>query len=286
MIRYKTLISFLVLIILNSCNFNNEQKDMNVNSDIKIKNSNIIFLHHSVGKQVIQGGVSKYIYKITKTGNVHKWFKNYNKKHQTNYNFSDKIFPKSEPYGWKNYPYDYYNIWVKNAGNEPYVEEATLEILTEKYDLIIFKHCFPGAKIVEDSQADINSEKKTLENYKLQYLALKEKMLEFKDTKFLVWTNAALVKNGTNPEQAERTAEFHKWVMDEWDEKGDNIYLWDFYSLETEGSMYLKPENARNPNDSHISSTFAKRVYPLFCNRIIDVIQGRGDSGDITGRLK
>ena len=32
-------------------------------------------------------------------------------------------FPKPNPYGWNNYPYDYYNIWVKNAGEELYMEE-------------------------------------------------------------------------------------------------------------------------------------------------------------------
>ena len=36
-------------------------------------------------------------------------------------------FPKASPYGWHNYPYDYYDIWVKHAGNEPYMEEPSME---------------------------------------------------------------------------------------------------------------------------------------------------------------
>ncbi len=35
-------------------------------------------------------------------------------------------FPKSKPYGWNNYPYDYYNIWVNNAGPKPFMKEPTL----------------------------------------------------------------------------------------------------------------------------------------------------------------
>ena len=50
------------------------------------------------------------------------------------YFIEEKIFPKAEPYGWNNYPYDYYNIWVKNAGEQPFMEEPTLEILTKEYD--------------------------------------------------------------------------------------------------------------------------------------------------------
>ena len=86
----------------------------------------------------------------------------------------EMAFPKASPYGWHNYPYDYYNIWVKNAGNEPFMEEPTLEILTKQYQVVIFKHCFPVSNIQPDQDsADINSDFKSLSNYKLQYLALK-----------------------------------------------------------------------------------------------------------------
>jgi hypothetical protein len=40
----------------------------------------------------------------------------HNKKHNVNYQISEIAFPKTRPYGWNNYPYDYYNIWIKNAG--------------------------------------------------------------------------------------------------------------------------------------------------------------------------
>ena len=101
---------------------------------------------------------------------------------------------------------------------------------------------------------DINSEERRLENYKLQYDALKQKMHEFSDKKFILWTPAALVENMTTEEQALRTREFYEWMINEWNEEGDNIYLWDFYKLETEGGLYLKHEYAVSPDDSHPNS--------------------------------
>ena len=67
-------------------------------------------------------------------------------------------------------------------------------------------------------------------------------MRSFPDTTFIVWTGAALTEATTTPDEAQRTREFFDWVKAEWDEPGDNIFLWDFYELETEGGPYMKPE--------------------------------------------
>ncbi len=38
-----------------------------------------------------------------------------------------------------NYPYDYFDVWVKNVGNNPYLGEPTLEILPKEFDVIILE---------------------------------------------------------------------------------------------------------------------------------------------------
>ena len=250
----------------------------------------IMFLHHSTG-QVIWEGKASGLKRITGIFNkyeaVPEWFDNHNKTMGTNYYITGQNFPKAKPYGWHNYPYDYFNIWVKNAGNNAYQEEPTLEMLVKEYNMIIFKHCFPVGNILDSpDSADINSEKKTLENYKSQYLALKEKLLQFPDTKFLIWTAAALVESQTNAEEAARTRKFVDWVINEWDSQGDNIYLWDFYNLETEGGQFLKPEYAVGKDDSHPDKSFAGRVAPLFCQRIVDVIETNGQKTGLSGEPK
>ncbi len=251
----------------------------------------ILFLHHSTGNVIWKGkpkgfDVVKNIF--TDVHAVPEWFDQHNLKNGTSYLIEERSFPKAEPYGWANYPYDYYNIWVKNGGGDSYKEEPTLENLTQDYDMIIFKHCFPVSQVNEDTgNPDINSDEKSLENYKLQYEALKNKMHEFKNTKFLIWTSAALVVGKTDEAQAKRSKEFVDWVRSVWDIPGDNIYLWDFYDLETEGGLYLTPENARGEWDSHPSKSFAAEVAPLFCERIIDVAENEGNNTAITGiRLK
>lgn len=259
----KNLYLLIILLLLTGCRSNNESM------------TKIIFLHHSTGRSVWVGNTNRYEYKLTGQGDVQKFIKKYNRKNKTDYYITERSFPKSSPYGWNNYPYDYYNIWVKNAGNEPFMEEPTLEILTLDFDVIIFKHCFPVSKMVADTgKPDIDSEIKSIENYKLQYIALKDKMHEFKGNKFIVWTPAVNTRANMTEEEAARTKEFYSWLINEWDESGDNIFLWDFYQYETEGGLYLTEENAHSPANSHPSKEFSGKVAPLFGKFIIDVING------------
>jgi hypothetical protein len=239
------------------------------------KKCNILFLHHSTGHIIYHAGEERNLILrklFPKEAFVEKWFSEYNKNNGTNYKIKHQFFPKENPYGWNNYPYDYYNIWVKNAGTLPFMNEPTLEILTKEYDVIIFKHCYPVSNLEQDNRPDINSPKKTLENYKLQYEAIKQKLYEFPQTKFIIWTGAIQVKNNISQDQAKRAKEFFEWVKNEWDQPDDNIYIWDFYSLQTEGSLYLIDSNAQNINNSHPGKLFAKKVAPLFCQKITDVI--------------
>jgi hypothetical protein len=256
----------------------------------------ICYLHHSTGQHIWEGDRSTFLstqfdyishrlgWKFKKSPSLPRLFKKYNKQHKTNYVIDNIVFPKQTPYGWNNYPYDYYNIWVKNAGETPYIEEPTLEILTQKYNVIILKHCFPVSNIIAETvRCDINSDIKTVSNYKLQYLALREKFHEFPTTKFILFTGAAQVKANINNEEAKRAREFFTWVTNEWDVKDDNIFIWDLYKLQTEGDNYFKDEYAVSKNDSHPNEQFSEKVSHLLFNRIIDVIEHQGMKTSLTG---
>lgn len=230
---------------------------------------NVVYLHHSTGENIWNGGVAEYV-------------EEYNSDNDKNYQITELAFPSDE-YGWENYPYDYWNIWVNNAGARNYQGQPTLETLTESYDVISWKHCFPVGMIEEDpGYSSVDDSMKTLANYKLQYNTLRDKMHEFDNTKFIVWTGAALIQSETSVSYAQRAQEFFEWVKNDWDEKGDNIYVWDFYELETEGGIYLK--NSYAAGDSHPNESFSSKVAPYFGKRLVDVIEGRGDSGSITGK--
>jgi len=230
----------------------------------------IIYLHHSTGASVWSGGVPEFI-------------ESYNSSRNTGYQISERAYPDGVNYPWANYPYDYWKLWVDTTGPVGYQEQDTLDTFASDYDVIVFKHCFPVSNIEADSSsADIASETKSLENYKLQYNALKARMRQFPTKKFVVWTGAALTQGETTPENADRARQFFNWVRTVWDEKGDNIFVWDFWTLETEGGLYLKP--VYSAGDSHPNGSFSSLVAPLIGQRIVDVIEGAGDSGSITGK--
>lgn len=233
----------------------------------------IVFLHHSTGECIWKGRTHRYVYRLTRTGDVQRHFKQLNKSNKTRLSISKISFPATA--GWRNYPHDYYNIWIKNAGNKPYKNELTLELLTRDYDVIIFKHCYPASNIMEDTgKPDIDSQEKRLENYKLQYNALKSKMHEFPDKKFIVWTPAVQVKSRITEDEALRAREFHRWILEEWDEKKDNIFIWDFYSYETEGGLYFKEEYSGDADESHPGVEFSAQLAPLFAKFVYDVATG------------
>ncbi|MBV2247084.1 MAG: hypothetical protein KUL83_07960 [Lentimicrobium sp.] len=286
--RFKSILlltNFFVLIFMLTTSCKDEKK-----IETNDKATNILFLHHSTGGVVWKGqetGFKKISRFFTETNALPSWFENYNKENQTNYAVREQNFPKAQPYGWNNYPYDYYQIWVANAGSDPYKEEPTLEMLTPDYDLIVFKHCFPVGNIQPDTgEGDVTSPTKTLENYKLQYVALRDKMHEFPNTRFLVWTAAAHVEGNATIEEARRTREFVNWVKNEWDEPEDNIFLWDFYELETEGGDFLKAEYSAKAGDSHPSAAFGQRVAPLLGNRMVDVLENNGQNTNLKGETK
>jgi hypothetical protein len=200
-----------------------------------------------------------------------------------NYEVREAAFP-NEPYEWSNYPYDYWLLWVKHS-SKGFKGQPTLEKLTREYNVLIWKHCFPGSALEEDTgNPSIDSDAKSMENYKLQYEALKKKMKEVPKVSFIVWTLALELEGNIDEAQAARAREFVRWVKNEWDDNGDNIYIWDFHALESENGLYLKKKYSAGGGDAHPNEGFSKKVAPLLCRRIIDVIEGRGDTGSLTGQ--
>ena len=283
--RSNSIGKIVIIILLSQIAIQCTNKDVHPSNEYKI-----LFLHHSTGEAIWEGGSKSIEIKGIHLGpafDVPKWFKNYNKANGASYKIFSMYFPQNEPYGWNNYPFDFYNIWVKHAGDKDYMGEPTLEMLTKEYKVIIFKHCYPVSGLNSDSnKIDINSPEKTIENYKLQYNALKQKLLQFPNTKFILWTGAVMVQSQMSETNARLAKSFFNWVRTTWDTENDNIFLWDFYELETEGGLYLKPEYATSLTDPHPNKVFAHQVAPYFCQRIVDVIENNGAKTTLTGICK
>jgi hypothetical protein len=257
----------------------------------------IIFLHHSTGQHIWDGkkdnliskSVSKISYSIGKIvenkAQIPKLIGKHNRRTGDKLLIKEINFPKESPYGWNNFPYDYYHIWVNHAGFEHFLEEPTLEILTKEYNIVMFKHCFPVSNIQRDtSAADPNQSYKSLGNYKAQYLSLRDKLLEFPETKFIVWTGAAQVKSLISEEEALKAKEFFTWVTNEWDQPNDNIFIWDFYSLQVNEGIYFPDSSALSESDSHPGVEFATYSGALLVNRIIDIANNNGVNTSKNGK--
>ncbi len=245
----------------------------------------IMFLHHSTGEGVYwEGGVPD-------------WIDDYNSTHGTSYQIFERNYPDT-PYPWENYPYDYWNLWVKGNCDSSNPDIECMNTLTQNYDVIIFKHCFPGAAIEPDSgNPDVTSSTKTLENYKLQYRALRDMMDSYPDNLFIVWTLTPLHRLDTSEDEASRAKQFVGWVKKEFlFEDGilhPNITVFDFWGIVAEDSLNpskgktnclkYEYEGSHLLSDSHPNYDANQAAGPQFAQTIVSAIEsyfGTSDSSD------
>jgi hypothetical protein len=237
----------------------------------------VIFLHHSTGAGVYN------------EGNVAGWIANYNSLNSTNYQITERAFPDT-PYPWENYPYDYWNLWINNQCSSTNVNIQCLGNIVQNYDVLIFKHCFPGADILaNDGNPSVNSSIKTLANYQLQYRALRSLLDQYPQKKFIVWTLAPLHRLATNANNAARAKQFVDWVKTSWlteDGKSHpNIYIFDFFSLVAETNqtpvngqvncLKYSYEGSHTDSDSHPNLLANQTVGPLFSQFIVNTIKNQ-----------
>jgi uncharacterized protein YjdB len=235
----------------------------------------VIFLHHSTG-----GGVYY-------EGNVAAWIDNYNTQHSTSYNVTERSYPNT-PYPWQNYPYDYWNLWINNGCDNSDPDIECLSGLCANYNVIIFKHCFPGSDIVaDDPSPTISSPKQTVANYKLQYRALRDLMDTYPNNKFIVWTLAPNHRLATNDADAARAKQFVDWVKNEWlSEDGEshpNIYIFDFWGIVAESNpspvngkvncLKYDYELSHNDYNSHPNPLANETAGPVFAQFIVNTIE-------------
>lgn len=236
-----------------------------------------VFLHHSTGGAVFGAG------------QVESWISNFNSDNSTNYAVTERAYPNT-PWPWANYPYDYWKLWLDGDCNNNQAGIECIESIANNYELIIYKHCYPGAGIKEDQGSpELNSSVKSLENYKLQYRALRDLMDGMPATKFMIWTLAPLHRLATNADDAARANEFVEWVKNDFlteDEKEHpNIYIFDFFGAVAElsdspenGQQYCLKynfEKSHDGSDSHPNTDANVYAGPLFASAIVNALSGK-----------
>ncbi len=239
--------------------------------------SKIIFLHHSTGANLCE------------EGKVLKWFDYYNSLYDTSHQFFTRPYPGLKPKPMYNYPYDYWNLWVKGADKLSSQQgRPSLDELTSKYDVIVLKHCYPVSDIQKDTGfPQIDSDRKSIENYKLQYRALRDLMDSYSDTTFILWTLVPRNRVATTYKHAIRAKEFVNWVKNKFlfedGKTHSNIFIFDFWGLTAEQSQ--KPnkgepyclkweyERMHGERDSHPNEKANIIIAPKFAEFIVNSIQ-------------
>jgi len=236
----------------------------------------VMFLHHSTGNNLFY------------EGNVAGHIAGYNATSGTNIQVTEFSFPNT-PWPWSNYPYDYWKLWIGGSCSNSDPDIRCMDNLAANYDVVIFKHCYPGANIEADlGTPDVASSRKSIENYKAQYRALRSLMDGYPNTDFIVWTLVPLHRLATTPDKAVRAKQFVDWVKSQWlTEDGrahPNIHIFDVFGLWAEqspspanGTQYCLKyvyERSHSGSDSHPNQMANENAGLPFAERIVEIASG------------
>ncbi len=227
----------------------------------------IIFLHHSCGQGLInggnvRGGLTSRGYQFYDHGYNEEGLRNAKGSH-TGRNFNVP--------GDNTDPDGFAQIFKQKLTSPP---KNTFSHLMQ-YDVIIFKSCFPVSNIESDEQ---------LNQYKSYYRTIINRMDRYPNKTFIIVTQPPLVPNDTSPAAAKRARVFTSWLKSDGFLKGrKNVYVFDFFGLLAGGDNMLKSQYRVGRHDSHPNDRANREIGPKFVGFIDGVIKKRGVVGSSPG---
>lgn len=229
---------------------------------------NILFIHHSTGGYLLQQGKVRELL-LQKNKHLQLWDHGYNlDKDISRFPFLAQLTFKtglSNPLGkmtghdfnlniYNNSPISYLKIFKRQCA-----DKTLISIL--KFDIIIFKNCYPTTKITSDKQ---------LIKYQDYYKKIFANIIKHPKKLFIVFTPPPLRSEMSKPEYASRARELSKWMVDH---QSKNIKVFDFFDLLSDDTNTLKRQYCRLlPFDSHPNKLANQTIAPIFVDFIIDSI--------------
>lgn len=224
--------------------------------------TNIIFLHHSVGHNLIAQG---HVRRLFTQAGYDFW--------DHDYNTIGLTAPDGNPAGYS------YNIPDDNTDPDGLLAlfqqpdyslpvNALSGLL--QHEVIIIKSCFPAS--------DIRSEQE-LEIRKLWYLSIRDAMDRYPGKIFIVVTQSPLNPAETNLETAARARVIANWLRsDEFLTGHPNVATFDFFDLLAESDPAAPDANMlkaeyRQGRDSHPNELANQAIGPLFVDFVINAIE-------------
>ncbi len=232
------------------------------------KYTNVIFLHHSTGQNLIKQGNVRALF--TQKG-YQFWDHDYNTigltrpdgtRTQTSYDIPE-LSPGVRG-GGNTDPEGLAVLFAQPVHNSP--DNAFSRLL--QHEVLIFKSCFPNSAIKSDE---------SLAQLKTLYLGMRDVMDQHPDRLFIFLTTPPLHPKATNSSEAARARALAQWLQsDEYLKGHPNLFVFPFFDLLADpGTNMLRTEYQRAPNatDSHPNTLANQTVGPLFVDFVEKAIQ-------------
>lgn len=202
----------------------------------------MIFLHHSVGKGLLDNGGLRQ--GLMDMGILVKGA-----------TYGDEIGEDTDMNHWvKKFREEMDKILRFSAHPNRYNSEGFTN------DIIMFKSCFPNSDIIAEGTepGDPDSPEKNLANYRATFIALKTEMVKYPDKLFIYLTAPPRVPEASSPDNAARARKFNEWLIKEFQpaytaETGiNNFYVFDLFSTLAGSDNFLNTEyRLQRSGDSH-----------------------------------
>jgi hypothetical protein len=215
--------------------------------------SRVIFLHHSVGANLIaQGDVRQ---RLTDLG--YEFYDH-------GYNDDGLVLADGTPAGRNfNVPDDNTNpdgfaaIFAQPLHDPP---DNTFSHLMQ-YSVIAFKSCYPVSNIESDGQ---------LAGYESYYLSIRDRMDQYPNRIFIVVTPPPEIPADTDPQAPARARAFANWLAsDEYLSGHPNVFTFNFFDLLADPSTnMLRADYQIDEYDAHPNELANQTIGPLFADFI------------------
>lgn len=223
--------------------------------------TNIVFLHHSVGQNLIRQGRVRE--QFAEAG-YHFWDHGYNSRGLVRPNGTATGYGYNVPNDNTN-PDGLARIFAQPVYWLPI--NTFGELL--RHEVIAFKSCFPVSNITSDEQ---------LETYKTHYLSMRDVMDRHPDRIFIILTPPPLNPSQTDPDAAARARAFSNWLTsDEYLSGHPNVLTFDLFDSLAEDDPTAPDRNMlreayRDGTDSHPNAMANEIIGPRFVDFVINAI--------------
>lgn len=224
---------------------------------------NIIFVHHSVGTNLLNDTDLRQQFA---DAGYQFW--------DHGYNWEGLHDPAGKPTGYSynipgdgSDPHDYQRIFAQTVYSLPI--NALSDLM--QYEVIMFKSCFPASSIQSDRQ---------LQEYKIWYLSMRDFMDQHPEKIFIALTPPPLVRKETTASEGQRARQLSDWLKsNEFTAGHPNVFVFDLFGSladdnpESPTANTLRVEYS-NGEDSHPTKAANEMVAPQLFDFVTRAIEG------------